>query len=148
MQYAPQISLGIGIPKIDSDVDGISFKEGGLELAKWSFWFQDWYPARYYDLGPALGVVTIASSNLRSAIEGENEHFCLVGRFGVVNRSGFSTENEKAKYFLFESKLKPGQRDVSDTRNILPAVSDYMRGHIVGNRLPRGKMFRDIHIKY
>ncbi|WP_210455656.1 hypothetical protein [Vibrio crassostreae] len=145
--FAPQISLGLGIPEVDSNVDGISFKEGGLEVAKWSFWFQDWYPVRYYGLGPSLGVATIASPHLKSALEGDDEHFCLIARFSVVNRSGFSSDNAKTEYFHFESRLKPGQLDILDSRDISPAVSDYLKTYILGNRLPRGKMFRNIHIK-
>lgn len=145
--YAPQISLGMGIPYIDTNADGINFKEGESVIAKWCFWYQDWYPARYYGLGPSLGVATIASPELRLILERADEHLSLVGRFSVVNKSGFSTDNANTEHFYFESKLKPGQLESLDTNNVSPAVSEYMKTYIAGNRLPRGKMFRNIHIK-
>ena len=139
--YSPQISLGIGNPNIDSDVDGIRFKEGDVEVAKWSFWYQDWYPARYYDLGPSLGVATIARPNLSLILDSEDENFSLVGRFSVINKSGFSSDNVNTEYFYFESKLKPGHLEAVDS--VLPTVCEYMKNYIVGNRLPRGKRFQN-----
>ncbi|MCR9541516.1 ATP-binding protein [Vibrio alginolyticus] len=145
--YAPHLSLGTGTPYIESNTDGISFKEGDINIAKWEFWYQDWYPARYYGLGPSLGVATIASPNLRFILESSDEQFYLIGRFSVVNKSGFSTDNANTEHFYFESKLKPGQLEALDTSYVSPVVSEYMKTYIAGNRLPRGKMFRNIHIK-
>ncbi|MEZ7205341.1 hypothetical protein [Pseudoalteromonas sp. DY56-GL79] len=145
--YAPHLSLGTGTPYIESNTDGISFKEGDINIAKWVFWYQDWYPARYYGLGPSLGVATIASPNLKLIFERADGHFSLVGRFSVVNKSGFSAANANIEHFYFESELKPGQLKALDTNNVSPAVAEYMKTYIEGNRLPRGKMFRNIHIK-
>lgn len=138
--YEPQINLGMGRPNIDSNVDGLRFKEGDAEVAKWSFWYQDWYPARYYDLGPSLGVATIASPNLSLLLEGEC--FSLIGRFSVLNKSGYSSDNVDTECFYFESKLKPGQLVAVDRDCVLPTVCEYMKNYIEGNRLPRGKRFR------
>jgi len=138
--YSPQISLGMGSPNIESNVDGLRFKEGDVEVAKWSFWYQDWYPARYYDLGPSLGVATIASPNLSLLLDGDG--FSLVGRFSVLNKSGFSSDNVNTEYFYFESKLKPGQLEAVDRDFVLPTVCAYMENYIEGNRLPRGKKFQ------
>jgi len=144
--YSPQISLGMGNPNIDSNVDGLRFKEGGVEVAKWSFWYQDWYPARYYDLGPSLGVATIASPNLSLILDSENEHFSLVGRFSVLNKSGYSSDNVDTEYLYFESKLKPGQLEAVVRDSVLPTVYEYMKNYIEGNRLPRGKRFQNFLI--
>ena len=141
--FSPQISLGIGNPEIDVDADGLHFMEGDFEVATWSFWYQDWYPARYYDLGPSLGVATVASPNLRLILDSEDENFFLVGRFSVINKSGFSSDNVNTEYFYFESKLKPGQFEAVDRDSVLPTVCEYMKNYIEGNRLPRGKRFQN-----
>ncbi|OCH27053.1 hypothetical protein A6E12_00635 [Aliivibrio fischeri] len=141
--YAPHLSLGTDTLYIEGNADGISFKEGGLEIAKWSFWYQDWYPARYYGLGPSLGVATIASPKLKLALERSTGHFSLVGRFSVVNKSGYSNSKQKIEYFYFNSELKPGQLASLDRNRISPVVTEYMKTYIMGNQLPRGKMFRN-----
>jgi len=144
--YSPQISLGMGDPTIDESSDGLIFKESIFEVAEWSFWYQDWYPARYYGLGPSMGVVTIASPDLKSILEGVDDHFLLIGRFSVINKSGFSSDNANTEHFYFESKLKPGQLEALDGDSVLPSVSEYMKTYIDGNRLPRGKRFRNFLI--
>jgi hypothetical protein len=138
--YSPQISLGMGVPNMNSDEDALVFKEGSFQIATWSFWYQDWYPARYYDLGPSLGVATIASPNLSLLLD--EECFSLVGRFSVLNKSGYSSDNTDTEYFYFESRLKPGQLETVDRNNVLPSVCEYMKNYIEGNRLPRGKRFQ------
>lgn len=144
--YVPQLSLGMGSPNIDSSVDGLSFKEGASEVAKWCFWYQDWYPARYYGLGPSLGVATIASPEFKSILEDANEKISLVGRFSVVNKSGYRSDSNGIDYFYLESKLKPRQLEEVNNNGASPAVTEYMKTYMVGNRLPRGKMFRNVLI--
>lgn len=146
--YSPQISLGMGAPNMDSDVHSLMFKEGDFQVAKWSFWYQDWYPARYYDLGPSMGVVTIASPDLKAILESVDEHFLLIGRFSVINKSGLSSNNANTEHFYFESKLKPGQLEALEGDSVLPSVYEYMKTYINGNRLPRGKRFRNFPINH
>ncbi|MEH6443200.1 MAG: hypothetical protein V7784_04810 [Oceanospirillaceae bacterium] len=146
--YTPQISLGMGRPNMNSDAHALVFKEGSFEIAKWSFWYQDWYPARYYDLGPSLGVVTTASTALKLTLEDEGDHFTLVGRFSVINKSGLSSDKAVTENFYFESKLKPGQLEKENGRGVCSFVKEYMKTYITGNRLPRGKKFRHFLIHH
>lgn len=146
--YSPQISLSMGAPNMDRDVHSLMFKEGDFQIAKWSFWYQDWYPARYYDLGPSMGVATIASPDLKGILENMDEHFLLIGRFSVINKSGLFSNNANTEHFYFESKLKPGKLESLAGAGVLPSVYEYMKTYINGNRLPRGKRFRSFTINH
>ena len=112
-----------------------------MELAKWVYWYQNWYPARYSNLGPALGVATTVSPAIWSILTCENECFSLVGRFSVLNKSGYSSGDQVVKYFYFESDIKPGELDTLNREIVLPSVSEYMKNYVKGNQLPRGRKF-------
>lgn len=140
--YVPQISLANGDLTIDVNSSALIFKEGVHEIAEWSFWYQDWYPARYFDLGASLGVVTIANPSLKSIIEGIDDRVLLIGHFNVVSKDRLSSHDSIKEHFYFESMLKPGQPDIMDSYSVLPSVSEYMKNYVKGNRFPRGKGFK------
>ncbi|SDJ51910.1 hypothetical protein SAMN04488540_10956 [Ferrimonas sediminum] len=139
--YAPEFNFGLGSSEVVETSKELIFTDSGVDVAKWCYWYQDWYPVRHYDLKPALGVVTIASQRTKELIENDDSNCFLIGKFKIIKKIGFGSDAAMPEIYHFESELKPGTLAKLTERYTAPSVVEYMKKHTKGNRLPRGKRF-------